>query len=573
MNGGTFQSCALDYPSLSDVMWQEDLAPGDRITTTFSVVVITGTMGVADVQNCVTLGWQGSQTVNCFTTRITSTGPILYKTAPQVACQNDVITYTIVASNVTGLAVPGVILSDTIPNGAVYVPGSCYYQVNAGLPQPCGLPPLLWQEDFAPGDRITTTFAVTVTAGTMGWPIGNCAVFNWGGRQLWACATTIVGRCDQRVYVANRDSGTVDVFDLNGYSYVETIPMGINPFGMVMVGDFLFAADFDEPANRGRLYVVNTLLDRVVDSPLVGAHPIHIAAYDHHIYVASHSSRPAITVYDYASGQIVAQPLLDRHLTYEFGFFGATTDESRGCVYFTKRDFGSLGIWRICPPSSSGPWIPEFVYGTDETNREKPSSILYHPDLDHVYVTFGLIDELWVFDPETWQLVERLPTGVQDPTDPGYGGHGLASLGECIFVANYLGQSVTAVVDGSCVDRTRVMATPPDPSTSKAHRVYLPLVIKNFGAGQQGPQQQRIVTIPVSGRPKGMVAGAGNLLFVTMPEDGGGNPLNRVAVIDTETLQVVHEIQALGDHPHTAVLRQITVPGTRSKPSGTLLLP
>lgn len=573
VNGGISQSCALDYPSLSDVMWQEDLAPGDRITTTFSVAVITGTMGVADVQNCVTLGWQGSQAVNCFTTRITSTGPILYKTAPQVACQNDVITYTIVASNVTGLAVPGVILTDTIPNGTVYVPGSCYYQVNAGTPQPCGLPPLLWQQDFAPGDHITTTFAVTVTAGTMGWPIGNCAVFNWSGRQLWACATTIVGRCDQRVYVANRDSGTVDVFDLNGYSYVETIPMGINPFGMVMIGDFLFAVDFDEPANRGRLYVVNTLLDRVVDSPLVGAHPIHIAAYDHHIYVASHSSRPAITVYDYVSGQVVAQPLLDRYLTYEFGFFGATTDESRGCVYLTKRDFGSVGIWRICPPSSSGPWIPEFVYGTNEMSREKPSSILYHPDLDRVYVTFGLIDELWVFDPETWQLVERLPTGVQDPADPGYGGHGLASLGECIFVANYIGQSVTAVVDGSCVDRTRVMATPPSPSTSRAHRVYLPLVIRNLRSGQQIPQQQRIVTIPVSGRPKGLVAGAGNLLFVTMPEDGSGNPLNRIAVIDTETLQVVHEIQALGDHPHTVILRQITVSGTRSKPSGTLLLP
>ena len=117
------------------------------------------------------------------------------------------------------------------------------------------------------------------------------------------------------------------------------------------------------------------------------------------------------------------------------------------------------------------------------------------------------------------------------------------------------------------------MATPPDPSTSRAHRVYLPLVIKNFTTGQQGPQQQRFVTIPVSGRPKGMVAGAGNLLFVTMPEDGSGNPLNRIAVIDTETLQVIHEIQSLGDHPHTVVLRQMTASGTRSEPSGTLLLP
>jgi len=226
----------------------------------------------------------------------------------------------------------------------------------------------------------------------------------------------------------------------------------------------------------------------------------------------------------------------------------------------SKRDFGSVGIWRICPPSNRGPWTPELVYPTSESNREKPSSIIYHPVTDLVYVTFGLIDELWIFDPDTWQLVDRISTGVQDPTDPGYGGHGLDAIGRCVFVSNYLDQSVTAYGDGSCVEaETSVSERVPSSSAELApSQIYLPLITRNFISQRT---LQGVMTIPLSGRPKGMVAGAGHFLFVTLPEDGNGNPLNRIAVIDTRTLTVIQEIEVPGDnpHPHTIILRQMTV--------------
>ncbi|MEE8391085.1 MAG: CARDB domain-containing protein, partial [Anaerolineae bacterium] len=76
--------------------------------------------------------------------------------------------------------------------GAVFVPGSCAYRRPAGSSLSCNFPPDLWQEDFAASDRITTTFAVQVTEGSMGWPLVNCAYLNWDGNQKEMCFTTTV---------------------------------------------------------------------------------------------------------------------------------------------------------------------------------------------------------------------------------------------------------------------------------------------------------------------------------------------------------------------------------------------
>jgi len=113
-----------------------------------------------------------------------------YKTGPSFASMNDVITYTIVAVN-TGDAAPGVALSDAIPNSSTFVPGSCTYDDGNGVWN-CGPLSEMWVEDLAPGDRITTTFAAQVTAGTMGWPLVNCAYLSWDSNQQKMCFTTMV---------------------------------------------------------------------------------------------------------------------------------------------------------------------------------------------------------------------------------------------------------------------------------------------------------------------------------------------------------------------------------------------
>jgi len=191
-----------------------------------------------------------------------------------------------------------------------------------------------------------------------------------------------------------------------------------------------------------------------------------------------------------------------------------------------------VGIWRLTP--SSPTWQLDYVYPTDEV----PRSILYHPTTDRVYAAFGWIDEVWAFDPSDWALLERIPTGHQDAAYPGYGAHGLAALGQCIFVSNYISESVTAVVDGSCVE---TLGTGPATPPAGPHRVYLPMVGKHLTS------ERRIVAIPLSGRPEGMT-GSGSLLFVTLSSE------DRVAIINTKTLTVVGQITIPGSCPHTAIL-------------------
>jgi uncharacterized repeat protein (TIGR01451 family) len=122
-----------------------------------------------------------------------------YKTGPQSADTDDIITYTIVAVN-TGSPVTDVVLSDALPYTAVFIPGSCTYRRETGLPQACGPLSQMWREDFSTGDRITTTFAVQVTAGSMNWPMVNCAHLSWNGQQISSCWTTRVNPVN-RVYL------------------------------------------------------------------------------------------------------------------------------------------------------------------------------------------------------------------------------------------------------------------------------------------------------------------------------------------------------------------------------------
>jgi len=120
----------------------------------------------------------------------TASFTISYESGPMFADANDVIDYTIVVAN-SGALAQNVVLSDTVPSGAVFIPGSCTYTTQAGT-LPCGPLSEMWREGFDTGDCITTTFSVRVIAGTLQWPLVNCAHLSWDGNQQTMCFTTMV---------------------------------------------------------------------------------------------------------------------------------------------------------------------------------------------------------------------------------------------------------------------------------------------------------------------------------------------------------------------------------------------
>jgi uncharacterized repeat protein (TIGR01451 family) len=116
-----------------------------------------------------------------------------YMTGPEFARPGDVITYTVVAINI-GAPVQNVVLSDVLPSGVEFIPGSCSYEED-GWTWDCDVdaPNPIWRnKNFAPDDRITTTFAVSVSARTLQWPLVNHAYLSWDGRQKELVVTTTV---------------------------------------------------------------------------------------------------------------------------------------------------------------------------------------------------------------------------------------------------------------------------------------------------------------------------------------------------------------------------------------------
>lgn len=183
-----------------DQMWRENFPPGGRITTTFTVTVTPGTLRLPLINHAF-LGWADGQQEMVFTTTVLSTAPDFtssykHERNPQPVETGDVITYTIVAVN-AGDPVTDVVLSDLLPSGVVFVSGSCTYKQPGTLYLPCNddfpaQSQVVWREDLTHSTRITTTFAVTVEAGTLQFPLRNCAYLNWDVVQEEMCSTTTV---------------------------------------------------------------------------------------------------------------------------------------------------------------------------------------------------------------------------------------------------------------------------------------------------------------------------------------------------------------------------------------------
>jgi len=464
----------------------------------------------------------------------------------------EIITYTIAYVNTGIAAANNVVLTERLPDYTTYVGGGWthatgrYYTMSVGT--------------LAPGQGDVLTFIVEVVDP---FPLGVDRVIN-----EVRIATTdeecepsnnvsyddTPVRTDALLYVANRDSDSIDVFRADDFAHVTSFSTGDTPFGMVVVDDQLYVANNGgpAPAPASQVQVFDLSTHSLITTVTTGYGTLYLTALDGYVYATNHDyGGEGVTVIENATHNVVARLRPNLFQVYDWGFLGITADPARRQVYTTKHFMGAQGLWAIT--STLTPLDFGLRYPVN-TESALPYSTIYNPETDHVYVTFPYQHEVRAYDPSDFSEWRVFPTQQQAPTPSSTdGGKGMAVMGACTYNANFAAQSVSVIAEGPCGDSYSLAgATPqavklpqdtflPPGTILFGFRVYLPTVMK-------GAQSYPFLAhVAVGGRPKGLAAGGG-IVFVTLPEQ------NSVAVLDTRVGSIVAYIPTPGTYPHTAVL-------------------
>jgi len=334
-----------------------------------------------------------------------------------------IIPYVITYCNVGNAPAENVEITDILPEWTSYEDSSrspdssnpLLWTVGTLMPNDCDSLTLTLKVDS--DTPFSTTLINRVTIGTSTPECGNQP------NEDDAPSMHVIPDVEAKLYLANDgedaddnpdndERGTLEMFSLPGLIHLKTIvpddePPWEDPWGMAVYSPCLFVGDFNERGGEsGRepshLYAINTNSDQVVDSitvprekvpscisnnpedppeppPGKSTHSVHVAVLTSsnkvYIYVANHSNPPVVTVFSAALGDPTCQMTMVitrkvnesdasswcRWSTSDWGFFGATAAPEEGCVYLTKRQHGSTGIWRMCLPDNE----LEYVGPTD----------------------------------------------------------------------------------------------------------------------------------------------------------------------------------------------------------------
>ncbi len=488
---------------------------------------------------------------------------------PLFARPGDLITYTIVYRNRGIGAARDVIVTEQLPNYTTFVGGRStrsgspwthsggrYYTINAGTIEPGG------SDDLTFIVRVNKPFPLGINEVTNEVRITTPAPECDTGNNVSSDHTPI--RTNTLLYVANRDSDTIDVFRTTDFAYMTSFNTGDRPFGMAVVQDQLYVANNGAPwpAPASQVQAFSLTNHRLITNIPTGYGTLYLTALEGYVYATNHDNGEnyyggeGVTVIEHTTHNVFAHLKPDRFQVYNWGFFGITADPTRHVMYSTKRYMGAQGLWTI--PSPLGP-----LNFSVNTGSALPYSTIYNRATDHIYVTFPHLNEVRVYDPRDFSQWRVFPTEAQAPSPESTdGGKGMAVMGQCTYNANFAAQSVSVIAEGLCDDLTYSVASDTTQNVILSHtaiprpdtillspegtlllgdfHIYLPLVMR---AWQSYPN---VTHIKVEGRPKGLAAGGG-IVFVTLPEQ------NRVAVIDTRTGKITY-IPTQGNYPHTAVI-------------------
>jgi uncharacterized repeat protein (TIGR01451 family) len=146
--------------------WSGALTPTPVVTVSYAVTVNTAAGQVLTNTAVIVAPDQGPVTRTAAVTITPPAGwpdltPSFKAVSTPWASHGERITYTIVVQNATGPLSPTIFISDTIPDGLVYVSGTL--TATAGAADDSSAPSLYWSGALTPTAIVTITYAVTVS--------------------------------------------------------------------------------------------------------------------------------------------------------------------------------------------------------------------------------------------------------------------------------------------------------------------------------------------------------------------------------------------------------------------------
>lgn len=228
-----------------------------------------------------------------------------------------------------------------------------------------------------------------------------------------------------RLYVANRDDNSISSIDIDASSNVNVIPVGTQPFGITVAGQYVYVANFGDD----RVGRIDTSADNYFSLTMVFNQPAILASLGQHVIVPTNGPGPIYRIPPTGSPIAVGIPAK--------GYFAAAANANQR-VFVTNRKTDE--VTKINGNTN-------LVQGAPVPLPHAPYGIAVNLSKNRVYVVAAEADLLYVLEGATLQILGTVPVGAQGPLE---GGQGIAVLGNRIYVSNYQDGSLTVLDDSAC---------------------------------------------------------------------------------------------------------------------------
>ncbi len=254
-----------------------------------------------------------------------------------------------------------------------------------------------------------------------------------------------------KIFVANRDSGSLSVIDGTSGSLMTKMAIGPLPLGVAGQPDRVFVAIY----GANQLASLDAISNTLMTKGNTGTEPSFVAVTTNAAYVSEYKNGTVSGVREF---DLKGDPLA--FIQTGKGPFGLAADENSSRLFVSHRGERTLAVVDLLTHSVSRTVSLPFI----------PYAVAYNPNSHHLFIVAAESNEVQVYDADTLRSLGALPIGLQDAHE---GGQGIAITGNLVFIGNYAASSVTIVSDAPC-----------NQSVDYRFGIFIPAIMTNRAVSQ-----------------------------------------------------------------------------------------